>query len=310
MSRLRLFKQAQQNAEIFTLTDSRKLFFNQFGSPNGYPVIHYHGHGGCRMEGVLFDSAAKQYGFRLIVHSRPGWEQSSKDNNFTFKSHANDVYELAKYLNINNKFGVTGWSGGGPFVTSTCYYLGNQYDCISFGGLMAAFAPLSPETYKTLSLRDRIFARLSQKYSDPIYKTSIKLLRYFLMNYPERFWKTMNFWPKHDKEILDSIDDAQDILNEMMQNSLVQLDGILAELKFQIDPNWGFDANDIKDDIKMFIFHGLTDNAVPVGIIKELESKLKNYDATYIEQGHLFPMSPEYADIMFQKFSTVADCKQ
>ena len=102
MATLRLLKQAQQNAQTVTLTDGRKLFFNEFGKTDGYPIIHFHGHGSCRIEGAIFDSVAKQKGFRIISHSRPGTEKSTMNNNFTFESHAYDVYELAQYLNIKH----------------------------------------------------------------------------------------------------------------------------------------------------------------------------------------------------------------
>eukprot|EP01083_Nonionella_stella_P086094 238951_1 len=303
MATLQVLRQAQQNAQTFVLKDGRKVFFNEFGAADGYPIIHFHGHGSCRLEGALFDSVARQNGFRVISHSRPGTEKSTIDTNFSFASHASDTYQLAQYLNIE-RFGVTGWSGGGPFVMSTCHYLGHQYDCISFGGLMGSFAPLSVKTYKAMALRDRFFTKLSREYPDLMYRSAINLLWYFVMKQPKMFWKYMQqSIGKEDRKLFETVDDGPQIFTELIQQTMANgVSGLCEEIKFQLDEEWAFDISDIKEDIKMFIFHGQTDQFVPIEIAKDIESKLNIHEAMYFVEGHMFPISSKYQEIMYQKF--------
>ena len=183
---------------------------------------------------------------------------------------------------------------------STSYYLAQKYECISFGGLMGSFSPLSDDTYKAMALRDRIFTKLSQKYPGPIYRNAINLMWYFILKQPKLFLKYMHqSMGKDDQKLFEIIPDAQHILLEMIHQTITNdTNGLCEELQFQLSSNWGFNVSDIGNDIKMFIFHGKTDQFVPVELAKDLETKLKNYEATYWKQGHMFPINPKYQEIM------------
>ncbi len=79
--------------------------------------------------------------------------------------------------------------------------------------------------------------------------------------------------------------------------------GLCEELKQQLAAHWMFDVADIREDIPMFIFQGETDKFVPVDIGRELESKLKQSEAHYFKQGHMFPLDPEYGRNVYDRLA-------
>ena len=96
-----------------SLADGRTLAYCEYGDPRGIPMFYAHGGSGSRMEGAVFNDAAAKYGFRLIATDRPGMGQSTLKLNRKFLDYPHDILELADHLGLD-KFGVLGWSGGGP----------------------------------------------------------------------------------------------------------------------------------------------------------------------------------------------------
>lgn len=98
-----------------TLPDGRLLGYAEWGDPGGPPVLYFHGTPASRLDPVCFPDAPAQAGVRLISIDRPGMGRS------TFKRHRKisdwpaDVTALADKLGLE-RFGVVGWSGGGPYV--------------------------------------------------------------------------------------------------------------------------------------------------------------------------------------------------
>ncbi len=56
----------------FSLADGRRISYLDLGDPDGRPLFFFHGNPGSRVEGIAFDEAAKEYGYRVIAPDRPG----------------------------------------------------------------------------------------------------------------------------------------------------------------------------------------------------------------------------------------------
>lgn len=59
------------------LPDGRRLAYAEFGKPDGYPVLYFHGSPASRPEPMLIgDEAFSKFGLRVIGPDRPGMGQS------------------------------------------------------------------------------------------------------------------------------------------------------------------------------------------------------------------------------------------
>lgn len=102
--------------EHHTLADGRPLAYSEFGDPTGITAFHAHGGPSSRIEGRIFDKAAQARGYRFIVTDRPGMGESTYLEGRRLLDYPQDIAELADSLGIE-RFGVTGWSGGGAHTT-------------------------------------------------------------------------------------------------------------------------------------------------------------------------------------------------
>jgi pimeloyl-ACP methyl ester carboxylesterase len=93
--------------------DGRTLTFEQWGDPEGFPVLCLHGTPGSRFnrhhdEGVYADAGA-----RVVTYDRPGYGGSTRHRGRDVVDCVEDVVALADVLSID-QFAVIGYSGGGP----------------------------------------------------------------------------------------------------------------------------------------------------------------------------------------------------
>lgn len=106
--------------ETLILPDGRTLGYAEYGQPDGFPVMYFHGGNGSRLEAQWFIAAANQLNIRLIAPERPGFGLSDFQLNRTMLDWVNDVKMLADALGIE-QFSVFGLSGGAPFVAACAY---------------------------------------------------------------------------------------------------------------------------------------------------------------------------------------------
>ncbi|MBD0285798.1 MAG: GNAT family N-acetyltransferase [Flavisolibacter sp.] len=114
------------------LSDGRLLGYALYGSPDGTPVLYFHGTPSSRLEpflceayGIDINERLQQYQLRLIAVDRPGMGLSHFNPTGTFLSFADDAQQLLQHLQIS-RCSLLCWSGGGPFALAMAYkYLQN-----------------------------------------------------------------------------------------------------------------------------------------------------------------------------------------
>jgi pimeloyl-ACP methyl ester carboxylesterase len=83
--------------------------YDDVGEPNGVPVVYLHGGGDSRLSRHPDDSIAAGLGVRLVAVDRSGSAVRAR----TLRSWADELVALVDELEIA-RFGVVGWSAGGP----------------------------------------------------------------------------------------------------------------------------------------------------------------------------------------------------
>lgn len=98
------------------LAGGRTLAYEEYGTPDGYPVLYAHGTPGARRSAEVFDDQP----IRVIAPDRPGVSGSDSDDAAAsaeelLAGYREDVRTLVERLDID-AFGVIGFSGGAPFA--------------------------------------------------------------------------------------------------------------------------------------------------------------------------------------------------
>jgi hypothetical protein len=147
-------RQEYQN-HIFRLHDGRSLGYAEYGSQQGYPVLHFHGAGSSRLEYPGGDDDSPTTAVRLLVVDRPGHGLSSFQRQRRVLDWALDVNQLADHLGLD-QFAVTGWSAGGPYALACAYALPER---VKVGALLSGSAPKDyPGAFQGLPLLNRLLA--------------------------------------------------------------------------------------------------------------------------------------------------------
>ncbi|WP_406156114.1 alpha/beta fold hydrolase [Streptomyces canus] len=93
--------------------DGRRLTVEEYGDPDGTPVVLLHDTPGCRLGVVPRDVVAAHPHIRFIAYDRPGYGDSDRLPGRRVADAARDVAELADALGLG-RFSVLGHSGGAP----------------------------------------------------------------------------------------------------------------------------------------------------------------------------------------------------
>ncbi|KAK7345350.1 hypothetical protein VNO77_15953 [Canavalia gladiata] len=112
------------------LRDGRHLAFKEHGVPKDaatYKIIYVHPFDSCRHDAVIAHNVSPDIVEKLGVYSvsfdRPGYGESDPDPNWTLKSIALDIEELADQLGLGPKFYIVGYSIGGQVVWNCLKYI-------------------------------------------------------------------------------------------------------------------------------------------------------------------------------------------
>ena len=108
-----------------TLSDGRRLAYEDVGAPEGLPVVYHHGGLRCRLDALALDGATRATGVRLVAPDRPGIGGSTRHPDRALADWPADVAALADALEIG-RFAVFGWSLGGPHALACAAVLGDR----------------------------------------------------------------------------------------------------------------------------------------------------------------------------------------
>jgi len=113
--------------------EGRDLAYAEYGAADGTPVFAFHGVLGSRLGWSLFDEAAREQGVRLLAPERPGFGHSGFQRGRDLLDWPADVTALADHLGVD-RFGLVGFSGGGPHAVACAHALPDQVRGVSLAG--------------------------------------------------------------------------------------------------------------------------------------------------------------------------------
>jgi len=282
------------DAEYITLNDGRTLAYNEFGDPRGVPIFHAHGGPGSRLEGLIFHETAKKRGYRFVVADRPGMGMSTYLEGRRLLDYPRDIAELADALGID-RFGVTGWSGGGAHTTVCSYAIPDRLLFnMSFAGY-TNFAEMPGASGYLRGKMDRVSVGLSRSHPS-LFRLFFDMMEvsenYISGAYYDALLREVN---EADKKIGADPAFKEAFLAEEHEAFRQGSRGIATDAAVHY-VDWGFRLKEIPG--RIHVFHGTEDHLVPIEYGRHIAANVPDCTLHVLEgEGHLFPF--RYQEMIF-----------
>lgn len=285
-------KMIQQDQEVVTLADGRRLGYAKYGAPQGFPVLYFHGLPGSRLQRHPDISIASNLEVCMYGIDRPGIGLSTMKTQRTLLDWPDDVREFCDILRIE-KCAVVGVSSGGPYALACAHKLGERVVRVA---IASSFAPLDASgVAKHLDYRLRLLFStaktapfiLNGLMAIVLNGLGIKLenaFKYFVSGFSDADHRL--FLNPEIREMFQA-----DVAEAMRFGS----QGVVNDLQVLAQP-WGFSLNDIQQTVHLW--HGRADFTVPIEMAFFMEKHLRNCEPHYIPTGGHFVALEKIRDIL------------
>lgn len=244
--------------QSLTLADGRTLTWQEFGAPEGKPVLYFHGGGSTSIEAGVFHREAVRSDLRLIATNRPGARGSSLRPGRPVAEYSADLRELLDHLSIDT-VACFGESNGGMVTMAVAATMPERVR----GGV-----PINP----TVPWFDRTARTVT---------SSTAAIGYRLIAHAPRFLATIDAKAaarrRRDAErgavpapgdgMSGPPPGTEPDIAELHRHFIAQRagrEGLLAELKWA-SSDWGFDFFDIP--VPLDFFCGVLDAQAPFALV-------------------------------------------
>ena len=271
---------------LLTLPDGRKLAYAEFGNPDGYPVLYFHGTPSSRLEPLMIgDGTFRQVGLRVIAPDRPGVGESDFQLNREFSNWPKDIVFLADAVGVE-KFSLLGISGGGGYAAVCAAKIPEKLSkvVIASGAWRIDF-----EAIKNIGFPMNTMWQVAGRA--PIFLPLVLNLMTKMMSQPPENGSEQvsappnNILPAADHAIMaqpDRIASFQRSLSEALKQGS---NGSAWDMRLYVR-EWDFDPAEIQ--IPLTLFHGEQDRNVPVGLVRRTVKRLPRAELiTFPDDGHI-----------------------
>ena len=278
--------------QYIVLKDKRKLGFAEYGNPNEFPIIYFHGSQSSRLEMHYDIYFAIKNDLRIITIDRPGHGISDFNPSGSILQFGKDVKQLIDHLKIDD-FSVVGMSAGAPFALGVAYLYPENINKVS---IISGFAPFNNKNKKHLSKEVKMMLNLAKTFPF-LLKIALKVQVKQLDKKPKKalngFLKIMS---QPDQEILKKEAVIKVIENMFKEAYRKGSKGVAYEISNILVRNWEFELNEIQ--VPVTFWQGKKDNNVPFQWAQYMSSKIKgSHLKEFPEKGHLLMF--EYAKEIF-----------
>jgi pimeloyl-ACP methyl ester carboxylesterase len=260
------------------LHDGRKLWYTQYGDPEGKPVFFMHGFPGSRLDWQIFDpdNIAAELHARIIAIDRPGIGLSDHQRGRELLDWPNDVAELMNALGFEQS-AVLALSGGGPYGMACAYKIPER---LSGAAIVCGMGPA-----------DAPGAKDGASWTIPGKNSLMRRLILFMMAQglqkdPEKMEpQFLDSVSRPDRELLESKPELlKQSIGSWHEAFRAGIKGIHQEASLYTKP-WGFRLQEIQ--AKVHLWQGEDDNNVPGSVGHYLAEAIPDCRAKfYKDEGH------------------------
>ena len=271
------------------LADGRNMTFAEYGSPDGHPVLYFHGTPSSRLEPLLIgDDTFVQLGLRIIAPDRPGMGRSSFQPHRSFTEWPVDVIALADALGLG-RFSVLGHSGGGVYAAACAARIPERlHSAVIVSG---AWRMDSSEVLAKLHFMTRLAWRLA-KHAPMLLGL---LLRSMAADAGNNLSQMKNILPQSDYDAFE-YPGRYEAFGYVFREALRQGPrGAAWDMRLHVRP-LGVRLQDIQ--MPLHVFHGEKDANVPIALVREALASLPTARLiVYPHEAHLSTLCNRFDDI-------------
>jgi pimeloyl-ACP methyl ester carboxylesterase len=268
--------------QLIQLPNETQIALQEYGDPNGVPVVFCHGWPSSCTMAELTDDAARDVGIRIISPDRPGISGSIFHGERKLLDWPPIVQQLVDHLGIG-EFCMLAISGGAPYAYATAWSMPERVRAIAIvsgappivdlsdqNGLlplyrwMLALYGKHPELLRKLFRVARPFASL---------RMSIRIAR-----------KLLRFLQPCDAEALRDSAAFEACFESQRRAWRGSAEGVMIDAKVYAEP-WGFALEEVKVPVRLW--HGKQDRSFSFRVAEEVAKRLPNCTERYLDNaGH------------------------
>jgi pimeloyl-ACP methyl ester carboxylesterase len=237
------------------MPDGRELAFEEFGDPEGVPVLSFHGGLSSRLDATPAQGAAAALGIRLISPDRPGIGHSTYQPHRRLLDWPDDVAALTDALGID-RFAVMGWSCGGAYAAVCAARMRERVTRVA---LLSSAVPLDLfGTTRGLTLDDRTLLFLVRRAP----RLAATLMRVLIAEATDQrlYKEALRSFPPVDRAVIRELGPPADAVAFVKESMRQGTDGCLQDYRIFGDP-WGFALHEIAAPVD--IWEGAEDKTGP-----------------------------------------------
>src|SRR3989454_2250762 len=269
------------NRENFVQLESGAVVaFEEYGDPNGVPVIFCHGWPSSRTMARLADEPARDLGIRIISPDRPGISGSSLQPDRKLTDWPRVAERIADHLGFR-EFRMLAISGGAPYAYATAAAMPQRVRAIAIVG----GAPPMAEPFDAKGLLPLYRRMLALHRTEPrLLRILFYLARPLLsLRPPVRLrpllLKMLMLRPC-DAESLQDAAAFEAIFESQRRAWRGSAEGVMADAQIYAQP-WGFRIEEVRVPVRLW--HGNEDRAFSVRLAGEIARQLPNCKARFVD---------------------------
>ncbi|MCC6418906.1 MAG: alpha/beta hydrolase [Gemmataceae bacterium] len=260
---------------LFRRANGRLLAYNEYGDPAGWPLLFFHSYPGSRLEGEIFDAAARQRGVRVLALDRPGYGLSDYER-WRFTTWPDVVADFADGLGLD-RFGVAGLAGGGPCAAACAWKLGES---VQAAALVSSMAPLGfDNSAEGMNQLNAALYRLARRLP-LVAGVPNRLARFLTRRFPRTsLAQLIKGAPAPDRVILERPAVRRLLLRDAREAFRQGVRGANRDLALSARP-WGFHLAEIRTPVDLW--QGMDDQNVPPAMGRHLARAIPGCRARFL----------------------------
>ena len=240
--------------------NGRVLGVSEYGDPQGFPVLAFHGIPGTRLMFRPTDEIARRLGLRIIAPDRPGFGCSTPQRGRTLQDWLPEVEAVLAAYGID-RFSLIGVSGGSPFATATAAHYGDRVAAKILIGPMGPIADLKGQV-ETSRLARAFFLGVPN-VPGLLRGTLMPANALFRLSPSLKYEIFLAALPAADRKILRQPGRKGMVIEDVRESLKQDGDGMRTDLRIFSRP-WNVDYAAIR--ARSVLWQGLGDTIVPVEV--------------------------------------------
>lgn len=270
--------------QMLSLPTGRQMAYQEYGDPNGEPVIFCHSALGSRLElpyNGAEEAAARH--IRLIIPDRPGRGRSTPDLDGNILQWTDDLRALADHLGLAT-FAIMGYAMGGLFAYASAYAMPERIKQVVL--ISSGQTPQSDEDFHAM----QPLYSMIQKLARDLPRINRLLLALMIKSFTKNPRKLIDRLAQKvcdaDKQVLRHADFHDLFVENLIEAYCQGANHYAHEVELGIHPeNWGFTPHDISTPIQMW--HGRQDISIPLILAEKFQRQAPNARLTVLaDKGH------------------------